>query len=374
MVAVRTIRYGILLSLLLVVSPGLAAPAAHNSELQSLRERLFPVLSRLDPNVFTKPVKAMLVARMQRRSTCADDATCLLNADVWRPSEIELMTTAGSEEQTPAIRLELEGVNTILQTYGLGSAPRYPEIDGPELENQAVFKANVAAAIQMAAMPASAPEPQIDPSLTLSLTLLDVADRLDPVERFGEYQRLNLPALHRAKGIAWTQYRYAAILALGIGPDDRGTPLSALGKMNVEAAAQMYAQHQAPFIIVSGGSVHPRKTHFVEAFEMRKALIANYGVPAEAIIVDPFARHTTTNVRNASRLLAMMKAPRDKPSLIVSNAHHIAYVVSPAFQQRNMDELGYEPVRLETPTSATTVPFYPNPASGLIDPRDPLDP
>jgi uncharacterized SAM-binding protein YcdF (DUF218 family) len=36
---------------------------------------------------------------------------------------------------------------------------------------------------------------------------------------------------------------------------------------------------------------------------MKHDLIARLGIPAAAILVDPHARHTTTNMRNAARLL-----------------------------------------------------------------------
>ena len=60
---------------------------------------------------------------------------------------------------------------------------------------------------------------------------------------------------------------------------------------------------------MSGGFVHPAQTPYAEAIEMKKALIADFSIPQEAILVDPHARHTTTNMRNAARLLYRYAIP-----------------------------------------------------------------
>lgn len=107
---------------------------------------------------------------------------------------------------------------------------------------------------------------------------------------------------------------------------------------------------------------------------MRKALIERFSVPPDAIIVDPLARHTTTNLRNASRLLVGMGAPQRQEAVVVSNETHITYVLSPVFKTRNLDALGYMPVVLGRRLSPTSLTFTPDPRSRQVDPRDPLDP
>jgi hypothetical protein len=135
-----------------------------------------------------------------------------------------------------------------------------------------------------------------------------------------------------------------------------------------------YAQGLAPFLIVSGGAVHPRGTTHVEALEMRRALIERYGVPADAIVIDPYARHTTTNVRNATRRLIAMGAPLDRDMLVVSNKAHVDSIASPAFAARNARELGYQPATLSARIAPTAVALRPSRDSLRIDPADPLDP
>jgi hypothetical protein len=159
-----------------------------------------------------------------------------------------------------------------------------------------------------------------------------------------------------------------------MGPDDLSTPLSPGGKLRVRLAAERFAAGLAPFIIVSGGMVHPRGTHFAEAIEMRKALIEDYGVSADCIIVDPYARHTTTNLRNATRALIALGASLGRDALIVSDPEQIRYIASREFADRNQSVLGYEPGTLGKQSSPFELPFRPSRASLRVDPMDPLDP
>lgn len=65
-------------------------------------------------------------------------------------------------------------------------------------------------------------------------------------------------------------------------------------------AASDLARGLAGTIIVTGGAVHGPAN---EAVLMRDALLAR-GVPEDRILVEPCARHTTTNLRNAARIMA----------------------------------------------------------------------
>jgi hypothetical protein len=107
---------------------------------------------------------------------------------------------------------------------------------------------------------------------------------------------------------------------------------------------------------------------------MRSALIDRYGVPADAIVVEPYARHTTTNLRNASRLLVALGAPLDRDALVVCNPGQSETIASAAFVQRNLTELGYVPGEVGQRLSPTELSFRPSPLSRRVDPRDPLDP
>ncbi len=354
----------------LTSTPGHSAPApsaAHapllaNRVLTRLEETLFPTLTRL-------PASPLIAARNARYDACSDNA-CRIESALWQPQD--LAQAASGTKDADAVTRELIGLNGILHVYGQGQAPQYPAIDGLDPKATAINQDIVTAAIERVEQ-LRKEAPSTDRGLLLALTLLDGADKLDAI-RFGPLARdENGPAFARAHHMDWGHYRYTALIVPGIGPED-GVALSAGGKANVDLAAARYRAGLAPFIILSGGSVHPRGTHHIEAVEMRQALIERYGIPADALIIDAYARHTTTNLRNASRLLIAMGAPVKKPALIVTHDYQSTYVVTDTFKKRNLADLGYMPMVLETMTTRNEIPAYPDPQSLRIDPRDPLDP
>jgi hypothetical protein len=208
----------------------------------------------------------------------------------------------------------------------------------------------------------------------LAIALLDTNNRDEPAAFEPLEAKFNSDALAKAKAVDWHRYRYSAIIVPGNGPDDLATPLSVRGKLHVRMAAERFADGIAPFIIVSGGNVHPRGTRFVEAVEMRQALIKRYGVPADSVVIEPYARHTTTNLRNATRRLVALGAPLSMQALIVTSRVQSVYIASTAFSDRNLTELGYQPGKVGPRLSPTELPFQPSISSMRVDPMDPLDP
>ena len=271
------------------------------------------------------------------------------------------------------ILYELRGINAILAVYGQGLAPRYPAIDGPDLTLPKVVEKNVKIAVELAGLDPDSADTD-EPSLNISASLLYAAGRIEAIQQISVQQKLNKMTSTRARFLKWKSYKYSVILALGVGPDDLKTPLSASSKLNVAMVARLYFDKQAPIIVVSGANVHPRGTDYYESFEMRKALMEDYGVPADAILVEPFARHTTTNLRDTCRLLKSVGAPLDQTALMVSNVDHINYAGSEAFAARAMNDLGYVPATIGNRASPTSLEFRANPICSLIDPSDPLDP
>ncbi|MBJ6120381.1 YdcF family protein [Sphingomonas mollis] len=349
---------------LLAAIPAAAAPV-RDAHLAAMAGRLFPSLRG----------RTLAGAVRQRRiADCAAAAPCLVEAAIWRDDEREaLARDAGAAADD--VRREVDGLNEVLRVYGVGKLPRYPLIDGSdEAFGSAGFAAKVADAVMLATMQRNDPAVTGDPSLSLALALLDAngKDAAIAFEPLG--QRYNAGAIAKARGMDWSRFRYSAIIALGVGPEDIATPLSARGKANVRLAADAFDQGLAPFIIVSGSAVHPRDTPHVEAVEMRRALIDRFGIPADAIIVEPYARHTTTNLRNATRQLIVLGAPLDRDTLVVSNTAHIDAIASPAFTARNQRELGYQPGRIGSRPAPNAITFRPDAASRRVDPIDPLDP
>jgi hypothetical protein len=147
-----------------------------------------------------------------------------------------------------------------------------------------------------------------------------------------------------------------------------------MGMQIIEIAARRYHERKVPLIIVSGGYVHPKHSQYAEAIEMKRVLMREFGVPEDAILIDPHARHTTTNVRNAARLMFRYGVPAERPALITTQQYHLDSIAAPAFDQRNETELGYRPYVSKRRLSRFELEWTPNVLSLFADSTDPLDP
>jgi hypothetical protein len=107
---------------------------------------------------------------------------------------------------------------------------------------------------------------------------------------------------------------------------------------------------------------------------MRKYLVNELKIPAAAVMVDPYARHTTTNVRNAIRIMWQSGIPVDKRMMCVSDIMHVAYVNSPMFTKRCTTELGYMPAADVKQADLYFLSFLPDLRSLQVNVFDPLDP
>ncbi|MFO0588639.1 MAG: YdcF family protein [Polyangiaceae bacterium] len=199
----------------------------------------------------------------------------------------------------------------------------------------------------------------------------DEAERYEPLAK-GE----NAKALANIPTIDWAKYPFTVILVPGQGPDMDGVNLAPDGQARADLAAQRYAAGLAPIIALSGGHVHPDRTPYSEAIEMKKYLRSTYAIPEEALIVDPHARHTTTNLRNVSRLLYRYGIPTDRSLLVTTTAGQAIYIGfwHGTFGPRCIDELGYLPWRSLVPLSKYDICMVPVAISLHADGRDPLDP
>ena len=268
-----------------------------------------------------------------------------------------------------------KGLNRVLDVYGAGAAPRYPEVDSMLFpKDSEILGGLLRAAIGVEREGGSLKGTFLSPAVELGVDLLrfnqrDEAARYEPLEA-GE----NQAALRRLRRTRWTAWRYAAIIVPGAGLTEPEVGLSGAGGLRIELAARRYLAKAAPVIMVSGGHVHPNRTPFNEALEMKRALMARFKIPASAILVDPYARHTTTNLRNAARLLIGAGAPIDKPSLVVTTSDQSAYIQSPIFLARCRSELGYAPFKDLVRRSPYDLDVRLERRSLEVDPQDPLDP
>lgn len=368
------------------VSAGAASANVGDLVAERLSTRLFPLFDALGrkPDSLARikgdaSLAVLLGRRLDRQSACADDAACLARAMIWTDEEAKTLAAAmaasdaDDDAAAQALR-ELQGVNMIVRTYGLGHVPPYPKIDGAGMIDPQEARSRVQAAAWLARTPRARSVQMLDPSIDFALALLDGSGRLDAIGYEPLLGGLNAAAARRAKGIDWKTFRYSAMIVTGVGPEVENMALSPYGKYHLRLAAARYAKGDIPFLILTGGRAHPRATRFTEAEEMRRALIERYGVPADAIFIEPYARHTTTNLRNAARMLMAIDAPMDKDALIVCNPDQSAMIASPPFVTRNQHELGYQPGTVGRRISPTELEFRPSPSSARVDPRDPLDP
>ena len=90
-----------------------------------------------------------------------------------------------------------------------------------------------------------------------------------------------------------------------------------------------------------------------------------------AILIDPIARHTTSNMRNAARLIFSSGAPFGMKSLVTGQ---VSYIGSAGFAARNRRDYGYVPYVLHDRLDFDTYEFTPVPASLHREATDPMDP
>ncbi len=270
---------------------------------------------------------------------------------------------------------ELKGINQIISVYATGAKSRYPHIDSVSYNVNSNYYKKV---LNIAALNVL---DDVDDNVTFFVSSLefalwvmeanerDEAARFEPME-LGE----NAAAVKQVAQTKWEEYPYSVILVPGHGPEEEGVALSPLGMMRCKLAADRYFKGMAPYIILSGGYVHPFQTPFCEATEMKNELMNRYNIPESALIIEPHARHTTTNFRNAARLIFKYGIPFEKKALCTTTLDQSYYITNMNFDKRCIMELGYVPYKLGERLNRNDVEFYPLPESCMLDCNDPLDP
>jgi hypothetical protein len=278
-----------------------------------------------------------------------------------------------------AWRDAVQGMDRIDRVYGLGEKPLYPLIDSSSYaaDNPDVRKMWKDAIGDLVDVDLDDPANGalfFDLPLGAALSLLDMNDRNEPARLEPLDQGENAAAFAYARTLDWRAWRYPVMLIPGRSPVLPDNPLSPEAKQKMRLAARRFRQGLAPIIVVSGGYVLPSQTRFAEALEMKRELMRTYGIPERAILVDPYARHTTTNLRNTERLLFEIGAPSDRPILVTTTAYQSGYIEGQVFHDRCLRELGYlcftDLHRLSMFDTVLTLPLV----SLQRDARDPLDP
>jgi hypothetical protein len=105
---------------------------------------------------------------------------------------------------------------------------------------------------------------------------------------------------------------------------------------------------------------------------MKRYLREVWDVPEDAVLVDPYARHTTTNLRNAARMLLQAGVPPETAILVTTDELQAAYIQF--LGPRCDSELGFRPWRGLGALSAVDGCFVPHASALTLGPADPLDP
>ena len=416
------LKYVVITAVALLVTGSLAnalsAPARNPLPLQNpLVEKNFYFLSLLQRQealrsaLLADPeLKSIAAARghfmAQAIHTCRKNVSCMLKSLSWTDEEIRRASLAiravykNDAALRRAVSTELpasgmyvlyqnlpgedlaayawedaaRGLNNIVSVYGNGAPPRYPRIDSISVDPKSTdFQDHVFNLLNKVSASA-AQKLFFEPTLSAAIELLkenhrDEAARFEPLQN-GE----NRAVLRAIPSIPWQKYPYSFILVPGWGPEVPNVALSKEGHAVTAMAAERFHAGKAPLILVSGGFVHPSQTKYAEAIEMKKVLVDEFNVPEEAIIIDPHARHTTTNMRNAARLIYRYGVPMDKKALVVTGESQLNVIVSRAFAERCQREQGYVPYKNMKQLSDTDAEFNPTIESLQVDAMDPLDP
>jgi hypothetical protein len=268
---------------------------------------------------------------------------------------------------------DAKAVNYAIEVYAEGRKPNYPAIDSISFNVKSRSYLNLVYDASATILDESKHTKLFFiPSMNYALHSLEINERDDAANDEPMILKDNKNAYNRIKTINWAKYKYTMILIPGAGPDVAGVALSAEGMLRCRVAALRYFEGLAPFIMTSGGRVHPYKTKYNEADEMKKFMVEKLHVPENAILVDPHARHTTTNMRNCVRIIFRYGMPFNKPCITSTDKSQSYFIEHMA--GRCEKELGYVPYTLGKRLSETEQEFYPVITSLQIDADEPLDP
>lgn len=351
--------------------------------------------------------KKILSDRHERylNSVKCTDVSCFLNAFKWTDSEINEITsllvkksksdkdllkllssrllpsntygitgdTAPGRYFEKALRQDFNAVNYVIDVYAGGKKPNYPKIDSISFDvSMKWYPEQLREVRQDVLTDIHEPGDAFFESLLTAVRLLELNERWDAAQLEPLMELENKMALDAIPKTNFDKYPYSLLLTLGAGPSVYGQAISPGGMLRSRMAARSYFKGLAPFIVVSGGRVHPYKTPYIEALEMKKYLMDVLKVPEKAILIDPHARHTTTNLRNTARIMLNYGFPLDKYAIVNSSVQHIKSVEK--MEGRCIKEFGYVPYTLGKRISDVIIEFKPRKEALTIDPDEPLDP
>ena len=277
---------------------------------------------------------------------------------------------------------DANGINFCIGVYAGGNKPNYPLIDSisfntKDPRNNNSYLYNYVSLLynttSLVIQEGKESKSFFYTSLNFALHFLEMNEREQAADFEPMVKGENKQAADKIKTIKWNDYKYSVIMIPGAGPEEPQVALSAEGMLRCRLAAIQYKKGLAPFIVTSGGKVHPYKTKFCEATEMKQYLVNKLGIPAYAVIIDPHARHTTTNMRNTARLMFRYGMPFDKPGITCTTKGQSS-MISNTLIARCLKELSEAPYKNGIRLSETEVEFFPMIEALHINPMEPIDP
>ncbi|MBL8211375.1 MAG: YdcF family protein [Bryobacterales bacterium] len=389
-----------------------AEPARTPLVLKSpLQDKNFYFLTLLEKNA-ARPIQAAEPLRQLRQAkrdsieqaaACKGNVACALTPFRWTADEI---AAAGEALATPEIVAAVERemrasgmfarwesmtgselvsrawtdaakqMNRLLDVYGEGAKPRYGEIDAMAYDPKSPYWGRMTGFLAASILEEAAIEMPLffQPPLRFALRLMEANHRDEAARYEPLHTGQNRAAWQRIRKIRWADYPYPVIIVPGSGTDRLSVALSPTGRERLRLAVRRYQQKKAPLILVSGGNVHPNQTPHNEAIEMKKSLMQEFGIPEHAILVEPHARHTTTNLRNAARLMWRYGIPFDKPALLTTEPFQSGFIDTPQFQARCEKEMGYVPFEIGKRLNVFDLEFLGKVEALHADAAEPLDP
>lgn len=271
---------------------------------------------------------------------------------------------------------DAKAINHAIDVYGNGAKPNYPLIDSVSFDvRSSRFLQHVLPLVANSSLMAIGQDPIFATApMQFAKLLLAANNRLQAADFEPMASGVNRAAYQAVAKTQWKQYPYSAIVVLGVGPETPTEPVTAESLMRAEYAAQCWKAGMVPYIIVSGGKAHPHGTPYCEAQEMKRYLVDVCRVPESVVIMEPHARHTTTNLRNAGRIMIRQGFPLDKPALVTGSKSHIDYVVGEGFSKRFNKELGFLPVNITKRKNVLLAEFTVNESCLQLDDDEPMDP
>jgi DUF218 domain len=400
-----------LLTLLEQVAPANAAMVA-NARLASLGAAV-RTRAREAARACVARAEARRMARQQTQAAQSAESSepepfpaCDLNQLRWTPEEASLAAEAAARlfDQSPQIRALVSehmrpsryfalhesrddralflqawadahaAIDRIIRIYGLGETPtRFADIDSIIYPvDSSAYRGLMTQLIRDIDRAAPAEASAYDMPLRLALELMFINRRDDAVRQGAMEARENAATARRLASIRWADFRYGVILVPGHSPTLAYEPLNPNAVLRMRVGVAHYRAGLAPVIVVSGGQLRPIGTTFTEALEMKRYLMSVEGIPEDAILIDPVARHTTTNMRNTVRLIDRYGIPFDRLSLVVGNS--VPNIASAEFAERCRRELGYVPFAAGRRLDYDTLEFTPLALAFHRDAMDPMDP